>query len=355
MKKIVLLVLVLGVLACKDESKNIVEGKEELFWKYKLKINNNTSMEYPIKKDSIVSEQRTNRIYLDNMECQFEVFVDDVLLYKVMGEITQSGGGISSDNDINQLLLSTGTHELKVRMYPAHGRKVFGREGYLNFVVSYFKDRDLRTIKFNESLNGHNGIHIDQKDKQWIEKWDSDNRVGYDGDYVVKQPHKLEGLPVYEWRTEFFAAVPFSYEGWRGSVSLAKEQEDKKDVFYRELHSEYKRIHEVIKNKDTASYLSLVKEREELITATLFYKDAEKKLRADEFVKLIQGPDYEIEPLVEEMFHLEFQGYGKLAMFLNKTDGEGVIRLRNKSNPDDTIYMDFHFQRKKAGEKLTVI
>jgi hypothetical protein len=38
-----------------------------------------------------------------------------------------------------------------------------------------------------------------------------------------------------------------------------------------------------------------------------------------------------------------------------KADGEGIIRLRNKKDPDDKVYLDLRFQRKHKGDKLTVI
>jgi formylmethanofuran dehydrogenase subunit E len=45
---------------------------------------------------------------------------------------------------------------------------------------------------------------------------------------------------------------------------------------------------------------------------------------------MLQNNDYELEPLFEETFHLEFQGYGKLVSILNKADKEGIIRLKSK-------------------------
>ncbi len=76
--------------------------------------------------------------------------------------------------------------------------------------------------------------------------------------------------------------------------------------------------------------LTLVKEREELITATSHFRENEKEIRSNEFVKLLKSDDYEVEPLFEEAQQLEYQGYGKLIMFLHKADGKCVIHLGNK-------------------------
>ena len=298
-------------------------------------------MEYPIKKDTIKNESRTNRIYLLSMECQFEVFVNDVLLFKLMGDLTNNGAGVSGGHDINQLMLTSGIHEVKIRMYPKYGQLSFGVEGYVGLTPSYFKDRDLRTMVHDEKMGGHFGLDIGQMD------WDKN------GDH--REPDKFEGLPIYEWLRTYDAQVPFSFEGWRNSVNLKKEQDDDKKDIRAELLQAYKKIYQIIKDKDTAAYLSMIKESEDLITSTLFYKADEKIERQSEFVKLFQSGEYELEPMFEETMQLEFQGYGKLAMLLHKADGEGIIRLRNKKNPDDNVYMDFRFQRKKKGDKLTVI
>jgi hypothetical protein len=361
--KILALLLLFCVASCKQSLSQEQQQKIQSqlpFWQNRTAIinKNKTTMEYPITKETTLyqTEQRTNRIYIDNMECQFEIFVDDVLLLKIMGEITKRGGGINGDYDINQLMLTSGKHEVKVRMYPKHGQAVFGEEGYVNLTFSYFKNRDLRTMQYNEAMKGINGIHLDQLDKQWV---DSQGKYGTDSyveaHYKSKTPLPLKGLPAYEWRGTFEAEVPFSYIGWRNSVNLKKEQDDEKKNIKSELLAAYKKIYDIIDKRDFAAYLNLVKEREDLVTTALYYKDGEKKLRSDEFIKLIQNEDYELEPLFEETFQLEFQGYGKLAMLLHKADGEGIIRLKNKKNPDDNVYLDFRFQRKKKGDMLTVI
>ncbi|MBE5320498.1 hypothetical protein IM793_15130 [Pedobacter sp. MR2016-19] len=329
----------------------------ENFWKQRNRLitMEKTKIEFPQKIDTTLTERRVNRIYIDNMECQFEVFVDDVLLLRIMGPITQNGGGISGDHDINQLLLTSGKHEVMVRMYPKFKQTVFGEEGYVNLKFSHFTRETFKKPIYFSDMNAHNGVHIDQSEKQWIEKWDQENQVGYDGDYVEKQPHKFKGFPVYEWHSIFKAEVPFDMVGWRNSINLRKEEyEEKKDI-RNEVFAEYKKIYELIEKRDVQAYLNLVKEREELVTQALHYRENEKKARAEEFVKLIQDPDYEIEPMYAETFQLDYQGYGKLVSLVNKIDGEGIIRLKNNKNHDDCVYLDFRFQRKHKGDKLTVI
>lgn len=319
--------------------------------------NNDNSMEYPIQNNvNNITTDRTNRIYLSSSKCQFEILVDDVSLFNLLGDVTKDGSGINGSYDINQLLLSSGQHEVKVRMYPPFGVPVFGDGGDVQMVFSSFENRDLRTELFNDSMGGKDGIHLDQLNQQWVgESGDFSKGTYVEGHYKTKKGLPLKGLPAYEWKGLFKADVPFNYAGWRNSLNLKKEQDDEKKDIFSELMKEYQNIYTIINKKDVNKYLQLVKEREELITSCLFYKDQEKQQRQAEFVNLINNPDYEIEPISETTAKIEFQGYGKLISLTDKTDGEGIIRLRNKKNKGDVVYLDFRFQRKSKSDHLSVI
>ncbi len=362
-KNLWVLFFIICLYSCKKtepsaETKELIKQNES-FWKNRKNTQNKTMQEkiFPIPDTNAETpENRTNRIYINSMQCQYEVFVNDVLLMKLMGPITETGGGMTGDYDINQLMLTSGTHEVKVRIYPKHGVEVFPKgEGQIKLTFSHFRDRNLKTVTYNQELNGHNGIQISQSDKQWISKYSEEHQEEYDGDYQPKTPNKFEGLPVYEWRSTFDAAVPFDFAGWRESVDIKKEYDNNEEVLIKELKKLYQDIHTIFQKKDTDAYLKMVKEREELITSCLLYKQNEKSLREKEFITLIESNEYELEPLFEETFQLEFQAYGKLVMFLHKADGEGIIRLKNKKDPNDTIFLDFRFHRKDKGEPLSII
>lgn len=63
MKKIIILILFLGYISCKEnlskETKNLI-AKKESFWKNRNEIinKNKNKMEYPIKKDTTITEQK---------------------------------------------------------------------------------------------------------------------------------------------------------------------------------------------------------------------------------------------------------------------------------------------------------
>ncbi len=360
MRIALLIIYLFLVIGCNNDKPKLTENKvihNDNFWKNRNTMNSTIeTKEYPIAKDTTISEQRTNRIYLRSSHCQFEVFVNDVILFKVFGEITKNGAGVTGAHDINQLLLTSGEHEVKVRMYPKYGLTVFDEVGgYLDLTFSYFRDRDLRTVQYNQEMNGLNSIELSDSDKQWISEYDTETGAPTNGMYKPKTPIKFEGLPVYEWKKTFHAEVPFDYIGWRESVNLNELSKDEKDKLKSDLLELYHHIHSILKKKDTAAYLNLIKDREDLITSCLYYKSEEKILRQNEYVNLIKNGDYELQPLIKETFKLEYQGYGKLVMFLNKLDGESIIRLQNKKDPDDIIYLDFKFHKKTKEAPLSVI
>jgi len=360
MRLLITLFILFSMFNCKEKQSKKTETKQilsEQFWKNRSIMDTiNQKEKFPIVKDSQIDEERTNRVYISSGQCQFEVFVNDVIVIKVMGEITKSGGGITGSHDINQLMLTSGSHEIKVRMYPMHGLAVFDENAPITkFTFSHFKNRDLRTKKYFEDMNGYNGIELSTFDKQWIEKYDEASETAYDGEFQPKKPIQFKGMPFYEWRKTFHAEVPFDHIGWRASLNLKDVYEKNEDELELELYRIYKDIHAIIKSKDTNAYLNLIKEREELVTSCLYYKANEKQLRANEFVKLIKSDEYELLPLIKEVSKLEYQGYGNLVMLLNKLDGEGVIRLKNKKDPDDNIYLDFKFHKKTKEGPLSII
>lgn len=332
--------------------------EQESFWQIRTNLitENKNATQYPVKKDTSISyEKRSNYIYIHSADCQFEVYINDVLLTNFKGEMARKGG-VTGGHITNFLLLTSGTNEIKVRMYPPYGEKVFKIGAAVGLVFQHFRDGNFKTTVYDEKMRGKDGIILDHFDKQWVsDKGEYGTSSWVEAHYEPKTPLPLKGLPIYEWRSTFEAQVPYDLVGWHNSVNLEKEQEDENKNIKAELIAEYKKVHEIIKNRDVQGYLKLVKEREELLEKTMYYTEKDRKEKVKMAEELLNDSDYEIEPLFEETFQLEYQGYGKLATLLHKADGEGIIRLRNKKNPDENIYLDFLFQRKEKGGKLTVI
>ncbi|TDW50128.1 hypothetical protein EV144_102563 [Flavobacterium sp. 270] len=340
-----------------EKTKKEIQEKQT-FWQTRTNLinKNKTTMEYPIKKDTTIgNETRFNYIYFHSSYWQFEVYIDDVFLMNFKGEITKGHGGINGGYQTNPLLLTSGIHEIKIRIYPAYGDAFFD-EGAIGLTFQHYRDGDLRTMVYDEKMRGIDGIRLDISNEQWVgDKGEYGTSSWVKAHYEPKTPLPLKGLPIYEWRSTFEAEVPYDLIGWRNSINLKKEQEDEKKNIKEELITEYKKIYEIIKNRDVESYLKLIKQREELLGKTMYYTEKDRQEKIKMAGDLLNNSGYEVEPIFPETFQLEYQGYGKLAALLHKADGEGIIRFRNKKNPDENIYLEFLFQRKEKGGQLTVI
>lgn len=338
-----------------ETKKEIAKNKVFTQNKNNLIAKNKNSMEYPIRKDTTIgNEIRFNSVYIHSADCQFEFYVNDVMVMNFKGEMARTGG-FNGDNMINPFLLTSGVHEVKVRMYPPFGKALLGGAA-VGLMFARFKNGDLRTLIYDEKMRGQDGILLDHYDKQWVSEkgvWDTPSWV--EGHSEPKKPEPFVGLPAYEWRSTFEAQVPFDLVGWLNSVNIKKEQDDEKKNIKAELITEYKKIYEIIKNKDLNGYLNLIREREELLEKTMYYSEKNKQEKRKSAEDLLNNNDFELEPLFEETFQLEYQGYGKLATLVHLADGEGIIRLKHKQNEGESIYLDFLFQRKIKGGKLSVI
>ncbi|WP_237276253.1 hypothetical protein [Tenacibaculum ovolyticum] len=343
------IILVVSLLTgCKQAPSQVITSenltKNQAFWQQKNKIKKATTDKdvFPKKIYSIETlEKRRHRVYLRNAFCQFEAYINDVLIYRMIGNTTNGGAGINGDIPINQYLLFSGVHEIKIRMYPADNKSFFGKKGFLSTDFSYFI-LDLNDIVYNEKMGGREGLSIGQTEYHLGELRKPNN-----------PPHKLEGLPIYEWRTTFEASVPFEVEGWLNSINLKEEQEEKK--LKSELLLAYKELYEIIAKRDVLAYLEAVKLRENRISNAFYLTKEEQEKRNAEFINLLEDKNYEILPIAEETIVLEYQGYGKLGILSDVRDGEGIIRLRNKENPEEIVTLDFRFHRKKKGVPLSVI
>jgi hypothetical protein len=351
--------LCFSIASCQEkisEKTKLQIQQKETFWKNRSELlyKNKTNVEYPIKKNIVIKEERKYQIYLSSSNCQYEIFIDDVFLTKFLENGKTRSGGFTGNIDLNNLLLTSGTHEIRVLLYPEYGKNKFETEGVLNLKLYYYLKNNFKEAFYTSQFNGNNGVELSQSNEQWTDKWDQENQVAYDGDYTPKEPLPLKGLSMYEWHSTFEVEVPFDLIAWRNSVNLKKEHDDEKKDIKKEVIAEYLKIHEILVNKSVDDYLSSVEERENIFKSCLYSDKNEKTLQRIEFDELMKNDEYELEPLYEETFQLEYQSYGKLVMLLHKADGEGVIRYINKKDPNDVIYLDFGFQRKKKEDKLTI-
>lgn len=347
-----ILVICLGLFICCKQMPAQTITKEELtknnaFWhiKKEQEMKNKEINLFPEKADSLQTQElRRNRIYLRSGFCQFEAYVNDVLIYRMLGDVTKGGAGITGAIPINQNLLFSGEHEIKVRIFPMYGDTVLSNKIFLGMEFYSFIN-DLREKVYNDKMGGKTGVNIDNTDTDYK----GDPRSQYN------PTHNFIGLPVYEWRTTFEASVPFEQEAWLNSVNLKEESEKETVNIKRRLLDSYKKLHKIVSERDINAYLEAVKDREDRISTAFYFSKEEQAERTQEFIDLLTDKKYEVLPIVEETIVVEYQAYGKLGVLSDTRDGEGIIRVRNIENPDEEITLDFRFHRKQKGDSLTVI
>lgn len=318
MRKFIALVCFFCLICCsrQKESENKMEITILKDTVYKLKLNyKNVLIE---KKDMEKNIKNIEfKINSNIKDCLYKIYVDDILINDGIAN-EKNHGAVSIDASINHVLLKTGKHNFRMEMFPTPGEKKLGEFSYGDFKLWYW----------NVDKQEDDGISVLSM------RTPSDNLINK--------------LLFFKLETEINLEVPFSIEGWTNSVSLKKEMEDGKDL-KREIQNSYD---DIIKNRDVQAFSKLIKEREELLGVAFYSTAQEKHDNLNEFLEIIQNPDYELQPYPKKA-ELRFFAYGKLVT-LSSPIRESVIELINKKT-EKIISLDFYFHRKNKGDKLELI
>ena len=287
------------------------------------KVNNNLNIFEIMKKPS-------NRLYLSSSHCQFDLFVNDVPLFRFWGRESESGMGMMTDNFLNPFILTSGEHEIKVRIYPRFGQESL--EFHSHFEMEIYVV-DAATHNFDE--------------KVVLLTMSTPERIHKDG--IIENP--LTGLPYFEMRTTVKLQVPFELIGWRNSVDLRKENEERE--IFQEVLQAYKEIYSMIKNRELDRLKTALAERENILNTAFYLSEERKAQEWQDFIDMISCEEFELAPFPQDPI-LHFQGHGRMVVLLNHKR-EDIIRLVNREDPMDQIILEFRFHRKEKGDKLTVI
>lgn len=279
-------------------------------------------------------------ISLTTVNCRFEFFINDILLYSFKPDDESLGTGQLVDIPLNSTLLKNGLHAFSIKLLPWINEKFVNNYSYAEITGS-----------------------ISDTDKIYIPKTQRDEDIKL---FKVETPwKKLENdisLPFFELRGEFEAAMlPFELKGWSDSVDLKKETERK---LFEEVFSFYQQLHALIAQRNATKYDELFREKEALISKAFYYdyhvnekkdpmytamvndrKNATKELFAEEGLELI--------PLVVSELKLLFQAEGKLVSLV-RHDNTPALRFNDPKN-DGEVEMEVRLHRKTKGSALTII
>jgi len=269
--------------------------------------------------------------------CGFEVFVNDMPVYKYAGD--DGSGSIGTSAPINMNILKSGEQTWEVRVFPPeqHGKRLTALpEGVkVELSVEALKFRSDGVDQLAEPVKL---IVTPKKEK--------------DG----KQVYADAGKPFMVYKGTFKATVPYELTGWSKSADLSKEDSSAlKNELVTAYQSQRRWLEEGDLNKLANAHLNREKDRAQ---ATYYDKALNDDYLAT-FMKNMGTPNMKMYPL--ENYKMVFSGNGKM-ITLERTDRLYVPALLGKrtvsaNGKDKTTYMTYYlnFHRPKPGAALEVI
>jgi hypothetical protein len=211
------------------------------------------------------------QLYISNSSCSFEVRVND--MHAIYFNFP---GTVAFDQPVNHLMLQSGTQKVSVRILPPPGQQFLSEQSKIEIKVQVMEAT-------------------------------SDFSVRNDVASYLTEPFTEKDVPGFEHHFEFESKLPYKLEGWQRSSSL-KEVDDLK----QQLINWYKKMHQVIADKDRSTY--------ERLNSKAYHEDATSMYDAgfmQEHLKEVFGylndPDFNLVPLDEDALQVRLYGDGKVA------------------------------------------
>lgn len=261
---------------------------------YHCKEHNNTKMsEINISQfvNTTIDSFTTRPLYqikVKSSGVNFDIRINDFPIFRFFGK----SGGTNIEYPINNAILNSGKQILTIKIYPIKGTK-----------------KILPTNTFSLVLN--------KKNDAWV--YDNQREI------ILTMPTMIvpnEGLPYWEYKTEFDVVVPYDLCGWKNSKKI-----DDIDVQKKILES-YERLKNAIENKDDKLFIRLTKNKNEEEAISLYEKQEEDLI----------GFQKEREKVLPfDNCNIKFYGNGKLVR-LETEDGESCLKTELIINGQKEIY-----------------
>ena len=256
--------------------------------------------------------------------CSLEILINDALVYTNFYNTKKRGLGGSIH--INQYILEKGKQNIKINIFPSTSEK---RE------MDTFLDPNLFC-----KISIEQGDFANQKPKDFT----------YVYEYEYKPNLSLPQVPFTTITGDFAADVPYSIKGWKESVILKDENQDK---LKEEVLAFYQSYIKIFEDKNLGKYLELLNTRERDIMMTNYmYSENDSKnvlILAKEQIERKQTF------LPISNYEMRFYGNGKIVCFAridNRFRGESVLIGETDI---EYIYYPIFINRPKPGAPLEVI
>lgn len=260
-----------------------------------------------------------------NSFCTTEIYVDDVIVDEWKGIETKGIERNSSLTPINHVLLQSGKHKIKGRMFPRYGEKYLTEQN--SYLGIEFFVASIQNLK-NSRVSFHPKIES---------PWDglSEN---------IKYPY-------FEINTEIEVELPFILDGWQNSVNLS---EMKSEELLKEVLNYYQQIRLVLKEHNAAKYLEMSQEKMKL-QEQAFYFDAERKKSFLDGATQLFSQKLEVEELIADNLKLEIMGNGKLVRLMRNDDTHALQFKSKDIEKQSNVEFEIKLHRRMSGNELSII
>ncbi|WP_043706352.1 hypothetical protein [Tenacibaculum ovolyticum] len=253
--------------------------------------------------------------------CSGIIYINDVPAITWLGEETKEGG-FGGDIPINQLVLESGKHAVKIVMLPRINKKTLTEE------ETFFADFYLSDVSPGRWKETSHKFHP-KIESPW-------NGLSEGINY-----------PIFELKTEIEVELPYVLDGWQNSQDLT---EIKEEILFRKVFSHYQQIHAVLAEHNVSKFLELSKEKMQLQEQAFYFSEERKKQFYEGALSLF-SQNLKVEPLMKDELKLQIMGYGKLVRLI-KLDGSEPLQymspnIENQSNIE--LEVKLHMRSEEKG------
>lgn len=243
--------------------------------------------------------------------CLIELYINDILVFCHYEE----NGSIWIDWPINQYILDSGLQNFELKIIPYKNHKTLSEKVQLEIGVHAINvTEDERT----EIIEKHE-IEILNKDK----------------------------LPVFIYKGIFNAWVPYENKGWKDSLDLKKEEENK---LLHELLLWNSKLLDIYRFSKIEQYNEIYKEREEEFAISHYnqYVANTNEVFHSKFKDLVSLPD--------DLYRLVFYANNKIVSVKLPNELPGfTYEPKIKDEEGLGVSLILYFHRKNEGEPLEII
>lgn len=294
--------LSLVLLACKQKhsQSNLMEDKSEVMIKKYT----------PMQLDS----RPYYTIQIAKGGSAIELLVNDIMVYR-----HREQGGLSVNVPINATLMKSGSHELKLKVYPDKGKTSLDEYTYTDIDVRLYAD-----------------VEDPADDYQSVLKFE------------LPEETKTSQIPYFEVALPFEAEVPFDFSTLLDEAEVLKGQ----NHIEKEVIAEYEKAHEAFKRLDAKWFMDKRNEANNAV-ANAFYLTREQFEKRDASFKELFDPTAEVQAL--ENYEIEYAAKGKIAFLVQKITKAPVLRsIINKGEADqEEITIMIGLYRKKGSSDFS--